>query len=193
MMDYKMNNVFIIHGAYGNPEENWFPWLKGELEKLDYKVFVPKFPTPENQSLDSWTKVLKNYEKFIDENTIFVGHSIGVAFILRVLEKLDKKVKACFFLSGFLSLLGNPIFDNINKTFIDKKFNWRKIKENCNKFYIFHSDNDPYVPLKEAEIIANKLNIKVILVKNAGHFNEAAGYKKFNLLLDYIKEEIIET
>lgn len=41
-----MANVIIIHGAYGNPEENWFPWLKKELEKLDCRVFVPKFPTP---------------------------------------------------------------------------------------------------------------------------------------------------
>ncbi|MCX6742574.1 MAG: alpha/beta hydrolase [Candidatus Pacearchaeota archaeon] len=184
-----MTKFFIIHGAYGNPEENWFPWLKEELEKQGDIVFVPKFPTPENQSLENWMKVLKDYEKFIDENTIFVGHSIGVAFILNILEKSNKKVKACFFISGFLSLLGNSVFDKINKTFIDKGFNWKKIKNNCNKFYIFHSDNDPYVPLKKAENLTNKLGTKVIIVKNAGHFNEAAGYKKFDLLLDYIKKE----
>jgi predicted alpha/beta hydrolase family esterase len=46
-----MANIFIIHGSYGNPDENWFPWLKKELEQEGHKVFVPKFPTPEDQSL----------------------------------------------------------------------------------------------------------------------------------------------
>jgi len=40
-----MANIFIIHGAYGNPDENWIPWLKTELEKLGNRVFVPKFPS----------------------------------------------------------------------------------------------------------------------------------------------------
>jgi len=29
-------NFFIFHGIYGNPEENWFPWLKKELEKKGF-------------------------------------------------------------------------------------------------------------------------------------------------------------
>ncbi len=26
-----MNNIFLIHGSYGNPYKNWLPWLKKEL------------------------------------------------------------------------------------------------------------------------------------------------------------------
>ncbi len=52
---------------------------------------------------------------------------------------------------------------------------------------VFHSDNDPYVPLKKAEELAKNLGVKVSLVKNAGHFNEDAGYTKFELLLEKIK------
>jgi hypothetical protein len=34
--------------------------MQWELEQKWYKVFVPKFPTPENQSLDSWQEVFED-------------------------------------------------------------------------------------------------------------------------------------
>ena len=182
-----MTNVFIIHGTYGNPDENWFPWLKSELEKSGFKVFVPKFPTPENQALENWLKVFKNYEQYLNDDSIIVAHSLGSAFVLNVLEKLNHPIKVAFFVSGFIGLFNHPI-DKLNKTFVDRNFDWQKIKNNCKEFYVFHSDNDPYVPLKRAEEFANHLGVRVILVKNAGHFNEASGYTKFDLLLEKIKE-----
>jgi len=184
------NNVFIIHGAYGYPGENWFPWLKSGLEKLGCQVFVPKFPTPEGQSLENWLKVFDDYRRYLDKDTIVVGHSLGPAFLLNVIEKLDTPIRAAFFVAGFVGLLGNSVFDEINKSFVDRAFDWKKIKQNCQKFYIFHSDNDPYVPLGKAEELARNLGTEVILVKNAGHFNEKAGYIKFDLLLEKIKSEL---
>ena len=157
-----MTNIIVIHGSYGNPNENWFPWLKSELEKLKCDVFVPKFPTPENQSLESWRNVFEEYRQHINENTILIGHSLGPAFLLDLLESLDKPVKSAFFISGFLGLLGSSDFDKINKTFTDRNFNWEKIKQNCKKFYIYHSDNDPYVPIKKATELAEKLDSAVI-------------------------------
>ena len=63
-----MANVFIIHGAYGSPDENWIPWLKKELDKPGCEVYAPKFPTPENHNLDSWSKVFSGYEKYTENN-----------------------------------------------------------------------------------------------------------------------------
>jgi predicted alpha/beta hydrolase family esterase len=185
-----MTNILIIHGSYGHPEENWFPWLKSELVKLGCRVFIPKFPTPENQSLQNWLKIFKEYEQYLDENSIVVGHSIGPAFLLNVLENIDKPIKAAFFVSGFTGSLHNPKFDEINSSFADKRFDWQKIKNNCARFFVFHSDNDPYVPLQKAKDLAKNLGVNIILVKNAGHFSEKAGYKQFELLLERIKTEL---
>jgi len=184
----KMTKVIIIHGAYGSPEENWFPWLKVELEKLNCNVFLPKFPTPNNQSLETWLKLFEEYKQYVDEDTIFIGHSLGPAFILNILENLNKQIKAAFFVSGWIGLLDNPYFDNINKTIVDKEFNWQKIQQNCKKFFVFHSDNDPYVPLEKSKELAEQLNTEIILVNNAGHFNSESGYFKFELLLETIKK-----
>ncbi|GEM_PF-2655798 len=93
--------VFLIHGAYGHPEENWFPWLKQQLEASGWTVFTPTFPTPENQSLESWKKAFAPYLSKIDEQSILVGHSLGPAFILSILEDLNFQIPACFFVAGF--------------------------------------------------------------------------------------------
>ncbi|MFA6474685.1 MAG: alpha/beta hydrolase [Patescibacteria group bacterium] len=185
-----MSNIFIIHGAFGQPKENWLPWLKSELETLGNTVYVPKFPTPDNQTLASWKDVFSEYEKLLDQNSIVIGHSLGVAFLLDVLERINQPIKAAFFVAGFISLLDNPAFDEINKTFVDRSFIWPNIKQNCPKFYLFYSDNDPYVPINAANKLSTELGVTVTLVKNAGHFNDAAGYNKFVLLLEAIKKEL---
>jgi len=183
-----MVNIIIIHGAFGNPEENWFPWIKNELENLGHNVYIPKFPTPENQNLESWRKIFKDYEQYLNEDCIVIGHSLGPAFLLNILENINFKIKGAFFVAGFLNLLGNNTFDSINKTFIDNKFNFEKIRNNCEKFFVYHSDNDPYIPIKFGEELAEKVNGNFVLVENAGHFNEISNYIKFNLLLEDIKK-----
>ena len=106
-----MTTFYLIHGSYGNPNENWFPWLKEELEKDGHEVVAPTFPTPENQSLDSWKEILSE----LPEDCVVIGHSLGVPFLLTLLE--TQKAKAAFFVAGFASLLGNE-FDEVNKTFV---------------------------------------------------------------------------
>lgn len=121
-----------------------------------------------------------------------IGHSIGSAFILDYLEQSKKKIISAFFVSGFTSLLGNPKFDDINKTFVDKTFDWKKIRSNCASFHLIHSDNDPYVPLKLAEDLAKDLKSPLMTIKGAGHFNSRSGYDKFDLLLRMIEKELLE-
>jgi len=54
---------------------------------------VPEFPTPENQSLQNRLNTFQEYEKYLDENSIIVGHSLGPVFLLNILEKLDHQIK----------------------------------------------------------------------------------------------------
>jgi len=178
---------FIIHGAYGHPDDNWFPWLKQKLEELGHEVHIPKFPTPENQTLENWMKVFQPYMDKIDEETVFIGHSLGPAFILNILEKVDVKVKACFFVAGFTGFIENEQFDSINKSFVDREFEWDRIHENCEQFYVINSDNDPYVPIIKGKEIAAKFGTEVITIESAGHFNTESGYTEFPWLLESVK------
>lgn len=182
-----MSNVFIIHGAYGNPNENWQPWLKKELENIGHTVYVPEFPTPKDQTLDNWNKAFEKYLPFIDDDTRFIAHSLGPSFVLNILEKINQPVTACYFVSGFIGNINNPNFDEIIKTFVEKPFDWKMIKRNCQYFLLFHSNNDPYVPLDKAKELSEKLDSGLMIIKNGGHFNSKSGYDTFEELLEEIK------
>lgn len=182
-------NALIVHGVEGYPEENWFPWVRKELELLGCNVFVPQFPTPKNQSLENWFKIFNEYKKHIDEDSIIIGHSMGAAFTLNILEKLGHKIKAAFLVAGFTGDCNHELNDLISP-FSKRNFDWGKIKKNCNKFFIYNSDDDPYVSLMKGKELSKNLDSELILVKGAGHFNTDAGYTKFPLLLNNIKDLI---
>lgn len=180
--------AFIIHGTEGYPEENWFPWLKQKLEKEDYKVYVPQFPTPPRipAKIAEWFNVFKMYEQHIDEDTIFIGHSLGGIFVLRLLERLEHPVKAAIFIGTPIGV--RPILNyERDNSFSGFLFDWNSIAKKAHHFEVFQSDNDPYVSLGNGEQLAKKLNVKLNLVQNAGHFNAKAGYTKFDLLLERLK------
>jgi uncharacterized protein len=180
--------VFIIHGAYGTPNENWFPWLKAELEKQGHEVVVPQFPTPENQALENWMNVMEPYISTFNSDIVLVAHSLGPAFAISLLERINVKIRACFFVAGFIGKLGIEEFDSINSTFTEKEFDWEKIKQNCAEFFVYGSDNDPYVPLEMEEEFARNLGTKLIAVKGAGHFNKKMGYAEFPRLFEDINK-----
>lgn len=182
-----MKNALIIHGTGGYPEENWFPWMKKQLEGIGYEVNVPAFPTPEGQTLEAWLEVVAPYEKNFNEETILIGHSFGGTFVLRILEKIPVKIKLAALVATPCGVMPVKYFET-DKLFVGEGFDWGKIRVAAEKFLVFHSDNDPFVGLGNAEKIAQGLGVDVTLVKGAGHFNKAAGYTEFKELVDRIAE-----
>lgn len=188
-MCISMNNVFIFHGTEGYPKENWFPWLKKELEQRGCKVFVPQFPSPPivPAKIAEWFDVLKNYKQYINENTIFIGHSLGGIFTLRILEKLTHPVKAAFFIGTPIGVQPIKNYDRDNG-FSGFSFDWESIKKKVADFVVFQSDDDPYVGLENGKELSKNLGVELSFIPNAGHFNKRAGYLKFEKLRDKVLE-----
>jgi predicted alpha/beta hydrolase family esterase len=174
----------IIHGAYGFPGENWFPWLAEQLKKKGAKAIVPTFPTPEGQTLDTWLNVFNKEVGKLDNKTVLIGHSLGTLFILRVLERAQNSIKAAFLVSSLANReLGIPDFDNIKTTFVAGDVDWEKIRSKSEAFYVYHSDNDPYIQPALGLEVAINLRTDLRIIHNGGHINTAAGFTKFDRLL----------
>jgi len=185
-------NVTVIHGTMSRPEANWFPWLATELGKVGVAVKIPKFPTPDGQSLSRWLDTFDHEVGPLNSNSILVGHSVGAAFSLRVIERLVKPIRATFLVSGFTRALCIPDFDPLIKTFIECPFDWNKVRGNSNIFKAYAGSNDPYVAMDLGLEMASNLGIKLTVVPLGGHLNAEAGYTSFDdLLRDVV--EIVNT
>lgn len=75
--------VFLIHGWEGYPEEGWRLWLKKELEQRGFKVIMPAMPDTATPTMEKWVPFLTQIVGNPDEQTYFIGHSLGCITILR--------------------------------------------------------------------------------------------------------------
>lgn len=122
---------------------------------------------------------------------MIVGHSSGAVAILGLLEALpdDVVLRKAILVAGFTDDLDYP---PVREMFM-KPFDWGKIRRQAKTFLLFHSDNDPYVPLWHGEKLQSLLGAELILMKGQAHFStttyqDKEKYRKFPELLAKILE-----
>jgi uncharacterized protein len=187
-----LKEIVIVHGTGGNPDENWFPWLAERVREGGHRAVVPTFPTPDGQDPESWLRVLDESVGDLSAETVLVGHSLGVAFLLRALERSDTQVAGTLLASGFIGELGLDEFDPLNAPFFEQEFNWEAIRNASEMFRLYNGADDPYVPLSKGEELAALLGVEMTVIDGGGHLNTSSGYTKFELLLKEM-EPLLET
>ncbi len=187
-----MKKVVLVYGWEGNLDNCWFPWLKKELESRDFEVIIPEMPDSENPKIELWVSKLQKVIKEIDENTYFIGHSIGCQSIMRYLEELqeDKRIGGIIFVAGFFNLFHLETEEEkiIAKPWLETPINTEKIKKYTNKIIAIFSDNDPDVPLSDSDLFKERLNAKIIIEHEKGHFDDDAGITELPVVLNKLLE-----
>jgi hypothetical protein len=180
--------VIILHGAHGGPETNWFPWLHTALAAEGIQVVRPQFPTPEGQSLAAWFDAYDlAVEPLPSARTILVGHSLGAAFALRLVERATEPVAGVFLAAGFIGALDLPDYDAINQSFFVAAFDWAAIRERTGRACrCWAGENDPYVPLSRSQDMATRLDARLEIISGGGHLNSETGFTAFPEMRDAI-------
>jgi uncharacterized protein len=172
--------VYIVHGWGGHPEEGWFPWLRQELVARGYDVFLPKMPNTEVPTIQEWVTYLAELVGKADEQTYFVGHSIGCQAIMRYLETLGGKIGGAVFVAGWFVLNDlNEWEIPIAKPWLETPINFEKVRQTTDSITVIISDDDPFGGLEENKrIFSEKIGAKICIEAGKGHFSEEDGVFK---------------
>lgn len=185
-----MKNAIILHGTEGSSHDNWFPWLKDQLESHGYHTWVPDLPRADAPSVERYNAYILDHVPFeIGEETILVGHSSGAVAILGLLQALsqDIVVRASYLVGAFKDDLG---WDQLKELF-SHPFEFEEIKTRSSLWYFLHSDNDPYCPLEHAEYLHQQIGGDLIVLPGQKHFSIGTygeQYRQFTYLLKLITE-----
>ncbi|MCK9446844.1 alpha/beta hydrolase [bacterium] len=186
--------VYIIHGWDGYPEEGWFPWLKKELESRGFIVTIPLMPGNEEPRINNWVPAIQKIVINPDEQTYFIGHSMGCQAIIRYLETLseDTKIGGVVFIAGFLKSLTNleneDMVKDVANEWLNTPIKLEKVKNHLNKSIAIFSDDDPYVPLENQDEFRNILNSKIVIEHSKKHFSGSTGTIELPIALESIIE-----
>ncbi len=182
-------HVVLIHGWEGSPDNAWFPWLKAELEARGFLVSIPAMPHPESPTIEDWVSTLRDTAPNPDQNTYFIGHSIGCQTILRYVETLQKPIGGIICVAGFFRLLHLNAQEEkeIAKPWLETPIDFEKIKQNTPSIIAIFSDNDPDVDIGDKKLFEQHLNAKTIVEHNKGHFSDDAGVTELPSVLKAIE------
>lgn len=185
--------VFIAHGWDKTPQDGWFPWLKKELEARRYEVVVPQLPDTGSPRIQNWVPKLAEVVGIADEQTYFVGHSMGCQAIARYLETLPDGVQVggAVFVAGFFKHLtgleDDPDVRETDQHWLGTPLDLAKVKSHLPKSVAIFSDDDPWVPLDNQDDFKNNLGSEIIIEHNKGHFSGSRdGTKELPIVLEKI-------
>lgn len=167
-------NFIILHGYTGRADKNWLPWLSDVLTSRGFKVQTPQMPNTDNPVEEEQVSyVLKNC--LFDENTVLIGHSLGGAVAMKVLEKLNRQIRQLVLIAPVVepAFRGPDYRTEKKRTFIgtfDLSYDYEAIKskaakrlvlsENAEakkrKPYLQYLADKIYAPLLEAD--GNKIH-----------------------------------
>ena len=165
--------------------ENWFPYVKSALEKLDITVIAKNMPDPELARKEYWLPFIEQ-QLAGDSNAILIGHSSGAVAILRYLEK--HKAQGAVLVGVCYTDLGEE--SERKSGYFDEHWRWERIKKNATWIIQFASTDDPFIPIKEARYVQAKLNTEYHEYSNQGHMGADVNKLEFPELVEAVKKKL---
>ena len=184
-----MKKIYLVHCWDGTSSDGWYPWLEEKINDKKIKLFKFDMPNTANPKIDEWVDYLNSKVELLNEETYFIGHSIGCQTILRYLETKEiTKIGGILLVAPWLDLLPEAIEDEDSyktaQPWINTSIDFEKIKRFTNNISCIFSDNDYFVSLEQEKEFRNKLNAKTVIVNNKGHISQDDDVYELQEILD---------
>lgn len=180
--------IILVHGYKASPQTGFFPWLEGELRQRGFDVIVPELPNPEAPDRDEWTNVLVKTSVPLTDKTIIVGHSLGGAAALRMLEAAEARSTP-----HAMVMVSTPwmIKDERFRGFFMSELDFEVLMWRASKFVVIHAQNDVIIPVDHGKRYAGVLHAKLITPETGEHFQGTEYPVILQAILDVADEPIV--
>ena len=153
-------------------DANWYAWLDKRLRdcgRFD-EVMCQTMPDPHKARRSVWLPFMLSTLGCSQPDTIVVGHSSGAVAAMRLLE--EHRLAGCVLVSACHTDLGDA-GEAASGYYPPSggEWKWSQIRENSGgNIVILHSDNDPFIPISEAQHVAEKLGVPLRVHPGRSHF-----------------------
>jgi predicted alpha/beta hydrolase family esterase len=174
--------AILIHGNGGcTAGDVWLPWLERQLTALGLRVVNETFPDNVKARATCW---LPHLEKLgADEHTILIGHSSGAVAAMRYAEQ--HRLLGSVLVAVCHSDLGDGL--EAASGYYDSPWQWQRIRDNQQWIAIYHSTDDPHIPIGQPRFVATQLRASYFEFTDRGHFTDT---RQFPEVVDLIKKRI---
>ena len=185
---YLYMRIVLVHGFEGDRDIHWFGWLEKQLVERHCSVVRKTYSNSDAPDPLAWQQAIASD---IQEDDIVVGFSLGVAGVLRALElSSTPRIETFVSVSGFARPLDVSFADKIN-SFVEGDFDWECITSKMNNAFVYASDDDPYVPMEEAQFLSEKLGASFRVFHARRHLGTWDETQAFPELLESILQQKI--
>lgn len=172
----------LKYDPYAIEKKKWRDGIKEALIE-SHECLMPRFPNVMDADYIAWSIWFEKIIPYLRDGAVLVGHSMGGGFLLRYLSehKLPITVSQLHFIATVIDDLECP---GVGEFGVDI-MNWSGFVSSIDEVHIWHSSDDPYVPLHHAERLAAKYpSATTHYFTDRGHFLQS----EFPELLTEIKK-----
>ena len=163
--------VILIHGNGGSTAaDGWLPFVERDLRALGLDVVNRTFPDNVRARASVWLPFLA--ELGAARDTVLIGHSSGAVAAMRYAE--TQPILGSVLVSVCHTDLGDA--DERASGYYRDPWRWQDIRAHQQWIGIFHSTDDPLIPVAEARFVAARLGASYFEHADRGHFVERTAF-----------------
>ncbi|MEZ5421002.1 MAG: alpha/beta hydrolase [Vicinamibacterales bacterium] len=176
------SRVILIHGNGGSTAaDGWLPFVERDLAALGLEVVNRTFPDNVRARAEFWLPFIADLGA--DDRTVLIGHSSGAVAAMRYAEQ--HRVLGSVLVAVCHTDLGDA--DERASGYYRGPWRWDDIRRHQDWIGIFHSTDDPLIPVAEARFVAARLGASYFEHRDRGHFVDRA---RFPELVGFVRRRL---
>lgn len=163
LKEFTVDNI----DTFSDDKKGWKDTLIASLG-TSYEGFRMRMPNRDNASYEEWSVWFEKLIPFLKDEVIFVGHSLGGAFLAKYLSQHTLPV-TCNGLFLVSAPFNTDTDDALGSFVVTPPLD--TLSRQCNHIFLYHSTDDPIVPFDELKKYQKELPAATARIfENRNHF-----------------------